>query len=338
MHTLSDEKRREILSSLQKGQSIRKVADACRISKSTVQRIRKGCLSKLPTANGGRPSKLSPQTKRLCVRGITSGKHDTAASLARTLQENTNLSISERTVRRALQENGLAAKEKEKKPRLSAKNIKERLEFARRHKHWTIADWKRVIWSDETKINRFCSDGRSWCWVRDGEVRNQRHVKQTVKHGGGSLMIWGCMAADGPGFMCKITGTMDQHLYLAILQGELLRTIDWYGIEPGGAIFQHDNDPKHKAKSVQSWLSEQPFSVLEWPPQSPDLNPIEHLWAIVKRRLAQYDNPPSGMVELWERIEEVWENIGAEECKSLVESMPKRIEAVLKARGMWTDY
>ena len=151
-------------------------------------------------------------------------------------------------------------------------------------------------------------------------------------------MIWGCMTAHGVGFMCKFEGKMDQHMYKQILEDDLLRTIEWHGMDIESVIFEHDNDPKHRARSVQEWLHEQPFAVLEWPAQSPDLNPIEHLWAILKRRLNQYDRPPSGMLELWERIEAEWEKIDKDICQNLVESMPRRIEAVIKAKGMWTDY
>jgi hypothetical protein len=122
--------------------------------------------------------------------------------------------------------------EKEAKPKISAKNIKERLNFARRHKDWTVEDWKRVIWSDETKINWFCLDGRSWCWVRDGESRQPRQVKETVKHGGRSIMLWGCLTVHGSEFMCKIEGRMDQHLYKCILEDNLMKTIEWYDLEP----------------------------------------------------------------------------------------------------------
>ena len=89
---------------------------------------------------------------------------------------------------------------------------------------------------------------------------------------------------------------------------------------------------------VQEWLNEQAFEVLEWPPQSPDLNPIEHLWAMLKRRLNQYERPPNGMLELWERVQAEWNNIDREVCVRLVESMPDRIKAVLKAKGKWTVY
>ena len=71
--------------------------------------------------------------------------------------------MSANTVRCALCRHGLSTQMKEKKPQLSRKNIKDRLEFSMAHQHWTIDDWSRVIFSNESKINRFCSDGMSWC-------------------------------------------------------------------------------------------------------------------------------------------------------------------------------
>jgi DDE superfamily endonuclease/Transposase len=263
---------------------------------------------------------------------------ETASAAAKTLQEDVGVRVSGKTVARVLKESGMSAAEKVVKPMLTSKNVLTRLDFAKRHKDWTVDDWKRVIWSDETKINRFCSDGRSWYWSRDGETVQRRHVKQTVKHGGGSIMIWGCMTWYGTGYMCKIEGRMDQHLYRSILEDELIQTIDYYQLEPSQCIFQQDNDPKHRAKSVQEWIIDQSFEVLEWPPQSPDLNPIEHLWSHLKRRLNTYDSPPKGMLELWDRVESEWNKIDSAVCIRLIESMPRRIEAVLKAKGSWTKY
>jgi hypothetical protein len=170
------------------------------------------------------------------------------------------------------------------------------------------------------------------------EPLHDRHVKQTVKHGGGSIMVWGCMTHLGPGYMCKIKVTMDQHLYKSILEDELVRTMEYYGMKLEIVIFQHDNDPKHTAKSVQEWICRQEFQVLLWPAQSPDMNPIEHLWAQLKRQLNTYESPPKGMLELWERVQAEWGKINAQICINLVESMPRRIEVVIKAKEKWTKY
>ncbi|GJP58008.1 hypothetical protein CLOP_g19920 [Closterium sp. NIES-67] len=86
------------------------------------------------------------------------------------------------------------------------------------------------------------------------------------------------------------------------------------------------------------WLQEQEFGVLEWPAGSPDLNPIEHLWAHLKRELVKHETPPTGMVDLWEREQEEWEKIPSEVCSNLIDSMPRRVKAVIRAKGQWTRY
>ena len=131
---------------------------------------------------------------------------------------------------------------------------------------------------------------------------------------------------------------MDQHLYKNILEEDLMNTIEYYDLDPEKVIFQHDNDPKHTAKSVKEWLSNQEFQVMVWPAQSPDLNPIEHLWVHIKRGLNSYDKPASGMNELWERVQKIWNETSAQTCLNLINSMPSRIDAVLKAKGKWTKY
>ena len=250
MHRLPLDLQQNIILLLQQGKSLREIASQYHIGITTIQRIRKTYLPNLALPSKGRPQKLSAQSKCYCIKAITSGNLKTVVAVQQKLENELNITVNEHTVCRVLKNAGLQAMKKRKKPKLSAKNIKERLEFAKCYKDWTVDDWKHVVWSDETKINRFCFDGYSWCWILDKNNPQLQHILQTVKYGGGSIMIWGCMTAYGPGFMCQIHGNMDQHLYILILDNYLLKTIKWYKLKSKNIIFQHDNDPKHTTKKV----------------------------------------------------------------------------------------
>ena len=163
-------------------------------------------------------------------------------------------------------------------------------------------------------------------------------IEGIVKFGGGSLMFWGCMMAEDIGYGCKIEGKMDSILYHSILGDELLETIDYFKVSKENIIFQHDNAPPHTAKKIREWFGENDIHVLQWPAQSPDLNPIENLQAYLKKKLAEYEKEPEGMLELWERVQKEWSDIPRELCSSLVKGMRKRLRAVLKAKGGYTRY
>ena len=142
----------------------------------------------------------------------------------------------------------------------------------------------------------------------------------------------------GVRYGCKIDGRMDAELYTKILEDEHKKSLEYYGKEATDVIFQQDNDPKHKSKRATEWFEDHQYDVMVWPAQFPDLNPIEHLWTHLKRKLAGHEKPAKGILELWERTEAKWNNIEKEVCQNLIESMPSRIEAVIRAKGGYTKY
>lgn len=338
MKPISQATIQNILSLIDNGHSNRAIAAQMGVSSGKVSDIRMKHRPDMERATGGRPRLLTAPDKRLAGRTLLAGKADNAVQLKRVIAEETGKQVCAQTVRRGLVDEGFISVRKTEKPLLSSKHRRERFIWSESHREWTLEDWKTVIFSDETKINRFGSDGQQWVWKKKGEVINDRLIKPTLKFGGGSVMIWGCMMWEGVGNACKIDGRMDAELYVSILDDDLLETLEDYDKDVSDIIFQQDNDPKHTSKLAKNWFKTQKMKVLKWPAQSPDLNPIEHLWVHVKRRLAEYEEPPKGVNDLWTRVEDVWAAIPAEVCQRLVETMPRRIKAVIDAKGGYTEY
>lgn len=160
----------------------------------------------------------------------------------------------------------------------------------------------------------------------------------TVKHGGGSIMVWGCMSASGIGKMVVCEGRMDSKKYIEVMETALEPSLDMMFGDTNldGVRFQQDNAPCHKSRATMSWFEKNGIELLSWPPQSPDLNPIEHLWSILKRKIREHSI--TSKETLKNCLIQEWNAITPEECKMLVSSLPKRIRAVIKAKGFTTKY
>jgi transposase len=128
-------------------------------SRGTVQRVKE--TMGLPPSNnkGGRPKVLTEREQKFLVQTITTGGKSNAVEARKELQEQLGKAVSDETVRRSLKASGMVPFVKPKKPLLTSKHRKERLKWAKEHINWTLDDWKKVVWSDETKVNLFGSDG-----------------------------------------------------------------------------------------------------------------------------------------------------------------------------------
>lgn len=242
--------------------------------------------------------------------------------------------VSNRTIQRRLCDAGLFGRRAAKKPFLKSVHVKARLLFAQKHVDLTVDDWKKFLWSDESKFNMVCNDGPGYVRRPIGKRFHPKYTQGTIKHGGGNIMVWGCFSFAGIGPLYRVNGKMDQVQYREILTNHMLPFARQN--MPRGWQFQHDNDPKHTANSVKKWIAKNKVKVLSWPAMSPDLNPIENLWNEVERSMKgqKHHNPNI----LFESVQQAWVSLPKKLLENLVESMPRRCQAIIDAKGYATKY
>ncbi|KAI4882791.1 hypothetical protein NFI96_007987 [Prochilodus magdalenae] len=214
-------------------------------------------------------------------------------------------------------------------------HIQARLKFAREHLDVPEEYWENVIWSDETKVELFGKNTTRRVWRKVNAELHPKNTIPTVKHGGGNIMLWGCFSAKGPGRLVRVHERMNGAMYCEILGANLLPSARAMKMKRGW-VFQHDIDPKHTARATKEWLRKKHFKVLEWPSQSPDLNPIENLWRELKVRVAR--RQPQNITALEEICMEEWANIPATVCANLVKTYRKRLTSVIANKGYTTKY
>lgn len=335
---LSDNKVNSVLALLDSGHTHAQIKSRVGVSAASISKICSQHHPNLDKSAGGHPCKLNPVATCHAVHLVTNHSSVSTHQATQTLCELTGQAIHPKTVHRALKKAGLRPTKKVRKPKHTPQQIKEHIAFAQAHKDWTMEDWKHVLWSDETKFNRLGSDGIHWVWVQPGEKYSDQQAIPTANFGGGSIMFWGCMGWQGTGFGCRLDGPLKKELYLEILGDELSQSLELLGMDEEEVIFQQDNASAHKAKVCLNWLNDHGIELLEWPANSPDLNPIENLWAEMKRHLGEYENPPGGILELWERVQDVWDRFRKDYCQKLIESMPRHMALVLERKGKAIPY
>lgn len=282
----------------------------------------------------GRPRKTTIRIDKIIKRQSIADPRKTARQITDDLRQNYAVDVHVSTVKRRLVDQGLLGRRPSKKPFISAKNRKARIAFAKIHCNWTTEEWSRVLWSDESKFNLMSSDGVKYIRRPKNERFKVRYQVPTIKHGGGHVMVWGCFSSRGVGPLCRIENTMDRFVYKDILDKHMLpyarRNM------PRNWIFQQDNDPKHRSKFLLQYFAQKKINVLEWPSQSPDLNPIEHLWDELKRRVRIRNF--SNLGDFFLALQSEWEKIPQNKILKLIESMPRRCETVIQANGYATRY
>jgi len=320
--------------------SIKKIAVSFNISRNAVRRAlrNKAEMNSYKDRPGrGRKRASTDRQDRSLARMSLGNRRLTAPQLATMWPEVGGPQVTRKTVSNRLNEQGLRGCVAARKPWISEQNRRRRLQFARQHLHWTENEWSKVMWSDESQ---FCfrgdSGNRTFVRRRVGERLKLECMKGTVKHGGGNVMVWGAMCSQGVGYFVHIDEIMTGEVYRLILDANLLPSAEFLMHGQESWIFQQDNDPKHTSRTAQQWLRENQVTAMDWPPQSPDLNPIENLWDLLDRKRNEIH--ARNAAQLFQILTDAWASILPEDCQKLINSMPRRLQAVIDANGGPINY
>lgn len=261
----------------------------------------------------------------------------TGNEIGNLIRQTRNLTISSRTVRRRLNEGNLRARHPARVPLLTTAHKMDRLRFAQDHVNWTLEDWKRVLFSDEVRVGLNSSDGRVYTWRRPGERYAPCCMTPQVAFRGGSLMFWGGISFDARTELVVVRGrslTSQRYLY-DIIEEQVVPFAPYIG---EGFLFMDDNARPHRSQMVDDYLREVGIERMVWPPRSPDLNLIEHVWDHLKKRVRSLNPSPSTLAELETAVLEEWDNIPQDLIVTLFKSMERRLRDVIRARGGNTRY
>ena len=248
-----------------------------------------------------------------------------------------------------------------KKPFLSPENIKAHLEWAKEREYWIIKDWDKVIFSNESKVEIGWNSRPVWVFRTEAEKHHPDCLVPAFKGNRSSIMVWSCFAGDKLGPLLAFgKGGINSAEYIQTLKDGLLKFLeDINNIENeessdavqvatiGEYIFQQDNAPIHTSAATQAFFQQYNISVMEWPANSPDLNPIEHLWPALKAEFhkeweALGSKRPSrsegAMAIYTELLKRVWKERLGDLPRRLVDSMARRVAAVIADKGGHTKY
>ncbi|KAK3516053.1 hypothetical protein QTP70_004001 [Hemibagrus guttatus] len=231
----------------------------------------------------------------------------------------TGVKASRATTHRRVKELGYSCRIPLVKPLLNHRQRQRCLTWAKEKTNWTVAQWSKVLFSDESKFCILFGNQGPRVWRKGGEAHSPSCLKSSVKFPQ-SVMIWGAMSSAGVGPLCFLKTKVTAPVYQEILEHFMLPSADQL-FEDADFIFQQDLAPAHTAKSTKSWLNDHGVGVLDWPENSPDLNPIENLRRIVKRKMR--NKRPKNADELKATVKETWASIPPQQCHKLITSMPR---------------
>ena len=323
---------------LQSGLSTRRVAAIFGVAYSTMSRL----LIRFDATNSvndrrwsGRPKATTHRQDNL-IRTLTLRNPTiTARALQGQLRTAAGVTVSDQTIQNRLHAAGLRARRLVVRIPLTQRHRIHRSDWCRRHLQWNGLQWSRVAFSDDSRFNLYFNDGQMRVYRRRGERYSDVNVKELDRYGGGSVMVWAAVTMHRRTPLRFIAGNLNLQRYVDdVMRPMVLPFLRQIG---QGAVFQDDNARPHRGHIVNDFVLVNNINRMDWPANSPDLNPIENMRDELGRRTYR-DNPPQTIPQLRHRLAQEWQNIPQATIRRCVGSMRKRYQECVNARGGHTSY
>ena len=323
---------------LQSSRTQQNVAQEFNVSQSVISRLQTrfnatGSVAERPRVGG--PRKTTAAEDRYVTLNARRNPRSTCRHLSQTLFNATRTQVSIETIRRRLNDANLRSRRLLRRVPLTPHHMRTRLQWARDHVNW-VNEWRSVLFTDESRYARFSDSRRVRVWTLPRVPRNRRPVQKVYPYRGGTIMVWGGICFNGRTDLYICDGNMNAAQYREHVVNQVLP--NFHAAIGPDFQFLDDNARPHRAATVLDAIEANGISHVMLPPLSPDLNCIEHAWDMLQRRLDEHIPAVETFQQLRVALPQIWNRIPQEMFNGLIDSMPRRCQAVIDANGGYTLY
>ncbi|GFX33733.1 transposable element Tcb2 transposase [Trichonephila clavipes] len=285
----------------------------------------------------GRPRGTTPADDRYIVLQARRNRRQIAGEIARHMTQVTGRPIWRFTVARRLHGGGLFARRPVRCVPLTPAHRKRRSLWCREHRNWRDNEWGRVLFTDESRFSLSSDSHRILIWRERGSRNHPSNIIERDRYGGRGVLVWGDITLGSRTDLhifdaCSVNGTRycNEILlpYVRLFRGAM-------GLQ---FLFMDDNAPYHRTVAAEQLLESEDIERMDWPSGSPDLNPIEHVWNFLGRRLAARTLPTVTIRELRLALQDEWAAMPLQLIDTLILRMGRRCETCLAVRGDHMPY